>query len=40
MLRGIRVPAPATDRVDAEPMEVKEPAAQQGGKGEPIVMGR
>ena len=38
MLRGIRAPALVDERVeDAARMEVEEPAAQQGGVGEPVV---
>ena len=37
MPRGIRAPAPVDERMkDAEPMEVEEPAAQQGGAREPV----
>jgi hypothetical protein len=41
MPRGIRVPISAVERVEeAKLMEEEVPAAQQGGEGEPIVMGR
>ena len=37
MPRGIRAPAPVDERMeDVERMEVEEPAAQQGGAGEPV----
>jgi hypothetical protein len=40
MLRGVRAQIPAVERVEgAEPMEEDEPAAQQGGGREPVVMG-
>jgi hypothetical protein len=40
MPRGIRAPILAAKRVkDTAPMEAEEPAAQQGGEGEPVVMG-
>ena len=39
MPRAIRVPVPVVERVDdTKHMEVEEPAAQQGGESEPVVM--
>jgi hypothetical protein len=39
MPKGLRVPAPAANRVEAEPMEAKEPTTQQGREEGPVVMG-
>jgi hypothetical protein len=41
MPKGIRALVPTVERVDeVKLMEEEEPAAQQGGEGEPVVMGR
>ena len=38
MPRGLKVPAPATDRVEEGPMEIEAPVAQQGREEAPIAM--